>query len=105
MMLVIHTDASHLSKLFAMSQAEGPHFLLENVQFFLNNGAVLNILTINKTVMSSAAKAELGALFLNANAAVTIRKTEEMECKQFPMSIQIDNFTPMESTKIKLSQR
>ena len=34
-----------------------------------NNGAVLNILQIIKAVMSSAAEAELGALFINAKMA------------------------------------
>ena len=38
-----------------------------------NNGAVLNIWQITKTVMSSAAEAELGALFINAKLALPIR--------------------------------
>ena len=37
-----------------------------------NNGAVLNISQIIKAVMSSAAEAELGALFINAKTAVSM---------------------------------
>ena len=40
-----------------------------------NNGAVLNISLIIKAVMSSAAEAELGALFINAKTTVAIRQT------------------------------
>ncbi len=36
----------------------------------INNGAVLNILQRIRAVMSSAAEAELGALFINAKTAV-----------------------------------
>ena len=42
-----------------------------------NNGAVLNISQIIKAVMSSAEEAELGALFINAKMAVSIRQTLE----------------------------
>jgi len=44
-----------------------------------NNGAFLNILQIIRAVMSSAAEAKLGALFINAKRAVSMRHTlEEM---------------------------
>jgi len=39
-----------------------------------NNCAILTIATINKAVMSSAAEAELGALYLNARKAVYLRQ-------------------------------
>jgi hypothetical protein len=38
----------------------------------INNGAVLNISHIIWAVMSSAAEAELGALFINAKSAVSM---------------------------------
>jgi hypothetical protein len=38
----------------------------------INNGAVLNILQVIKSVMSSAAEAELAALFINAKTAVSM---------------------------------
>ena len=48
-------------------------------QFPPNNGTVLNIAQIIKAVMTSAAEAELGALYINAKKAVPMRITlEEM---------------------------
>ncbi len=38
----------------------------------INNGAVLNISKIIKAVMSSAAEAELGVLFINAKTVVSM---------------------------------
>ena len=64
------------------------------MEFPANNGVILNLSTIIKAVMSSAAEAELGALFLNAKTAVPIRQTlEEMGHKQPPTPIQTDNST------------
>jgi hypothetical protein len=40
-----------------------------------NNGAVLNILQVIRAVMSSAAEAELGTLFINAKIAISMRHT------------------------------
>ena len=42
-----------------------------------NNGAVLTIAQIIKNVMSSAAEAELGALFINCREAIPARHTLE----------------------------
>ena len=72
MVLAIHSDASYFSQLLARSRAGGHHFLSENVQFPANKEAILNILTIIKAVMLVVVEAELGALFLNAKAAVPI---------------------------------
>ncbi len=59
-----------------------------------NNGAVLNISQIIKTVMSSAAEAELGALYINAREAVPLRHLlKAMGHKQPPTPIQINNST------------
>ncbi|KAL7476408.1 hypothetical protein ACHAW6_002274 [Cyclotella cf. meneghiniana] len=94
MILAIHSDASYLSEAMAQSRAGGHDFLSEDVAFPPNNGAVLNISTIIKAVMSSAAEAELGALFLNAKAAIPIRiMLEEMGHKQPVTPIQTDNST------------
>ncbi len=41
----------------------------------INNGAVLNILQIIRVVMSSAAEATLGALFINAKMVVSMQRT------------------------------
>ncbi len=41
-----------------------------NVPYPPNNGAILNIAKVIDVVLSSAAEAELGALFMNAREAV-----------------------------------
>ena len=61
-----------------------------------NNGAVLTIAQIIKNIMSSAAEAELGALFINCREAVPARHTlEEMGHKQPPTPMQTDNTTAL----------
>jgi hypothetical protein len=47
----------------------GHFFSSSNVKDPPDNGAVLNISKILKAAMSSAAKAELGALYINAGEA------------------------------------
>ncbi len=47
-------------------------FMASNDKIPKNNGAILNILQIICTIMSSAVEAKLGALFINAKAAVSI---------------------------------
>jgi hypothetical protein len=60
-----------------------------------NNGAVLNILQIlMRAVMSSAAEAELGALFIKAKMAVSMQRTlKEMGHPQTCTPIQTSNLT------------
>ena len=54
----------------------------------------MNVATIIRAVMASAAEAELGALFINAQKAVPIRQTlEELGHKQPPTPVQTDNST------------
>jgi hypothetical protein len=80
MKLAIHSDASYLSEPKARSRAGGHFFLTKKHNDTQpDNGAVLNVAQVIKSVMSSAAEAELGALFINAKLAVPIRHTlEEM---------------------------
>ena len=60
----------------------------------INNGAVLNISQIIRAVMSSAAEAELGALFINAKTAVSMRTTLiELGHPQPRTPMQTDNAT------------
>ena len=73
MVLSVHFDASYLSERNARSRAEGHHYLSNDKPTPPNNGAVLNLSQIIKNVMSSAAEAELGALFINAKSAVPTR--------------------------------
>ena len=49
-------------------------FLSDNDDNPRNNGAILTLATIIKAVMSSAAEAELGALYLNARKALYLRQ-------------------------------
>ncbi len=46
-----------------------------NEEIPFNNGAILNISQMIRAVMSSAAEAELGALFINAKSVVSIQQT------------------------------
>jgi hypothetical protein len=95
MKLAIHSDASYLSEPKAHSRAGGHFFLTEkNNDTEPNNGAILNIAQIIKAVMSSAAEAELGALFINAKLAIPIRHTlEELGHPQGRTPMQTDNST------------
>ena len=69
-------------------------FLSKNEEIPPNNGSILNVAQIIKAVMSSAAEAELGALYINAREAVHIRNIlEEIGHPQPPALIQIDNST------------
>ena len=75
MVLAVHSDASYLSKPKACSREGGHMFMPANDNIPTNNGAILNISQIIRAVMSSAAEAELGALFINAKTAVSMRHT------------------------------
>jgi hypothetical protein len=95
MKLVIHSDASYLSERKARSRAGGHFFLTKkHNDTDPDNGAVLNVAQVIKSVMSSAAEAELGALFINAKLAVPMRHTlEELGHPQGRTPIQTDNST------------
>jgi hypothetical protein len=72
--LAVHSDAEFCNKKNARSRARGHFFLSNDKKNPPNNGAILINTTIIKAVMSSAAKAELGALYLNAKEAVYLRQ-------------------------------
>ncbi len=94
MVLAIHSNASYLSEEKARSRAGGHHFLSENVAHPPNNGAIHNVAEIIKAVMSSAAEAELGSLYINARKGVQERQIlTEMGHPQPPTPIQVDNST------------
>jgi hypothetical protein len=75
MILAIHSNASYLSEPKSRSRAGGHMFMAGKDEIPINNGAVLNISQIIRAVMSSAAEAELGALFINAKTAISMQKT------------------------------
>jgi hypothetical protein len=94
MVLVVHINASYLSKPKACSRARGHFFLSSDKADPIDNGAVLNIAALIKAVMSSAAEAELGVLYINACEAVPQCCTlEEMGYKQPPTPMQTNNTT------------
>ena len=94
MVLAVHSDASYLSESKGRSQAGGHFYMSSNVPIPPNNGAVLNIAQIINAVMSSAAEAELGVLYINAREAVPMRTLlEEMGHPQPKTPIQTDNTT------------
>jgi hypothetical protein len=60
----------------------------------LTNGAILSISKDLKHMMSSAAEAEIGAVFINAKEGAVLRNTlEELGHKQPPTPMQTDNTT------------
>ena len=71
MILFIDSDASYLVEPMARSRAGG-YFYLGNKNGDIVNGSILILAKIIKFVMSSAAEAELAALFMNAKLAVPI---------------------------------
>jgi hypothetical protein len=70
MILAVHSDTGYCNEKKSQSRARGHFFLTNNEKHPTNNGAILTIATIIKAVMTSAAKAELGALYLNAQEAI-----------------------------------
>ena len=94
MILAIHSDASYLSERAARSRVGGHFFLSKDDPIPADNGAILTISTIIKAVMTSAAEAELGGLYINAREAVYIRQIlEALGHKQPRTPIQTDNST------------
>jgi hypothetical protein len=92
MRLGIHSNALYLSKPKACSRAGNHMFIASMEDIPINNGEVLNILQIIRAVMSSAAEAKLGSLFINAKMAVLMRRTlKEMGHPQTRIPIQTNN--------------
>eukprot|EP00804_Cyclotella_cryptica_P027157 CCRYP_016091-RA/>CCRYP_016091-RA protein AED:0.31 eAED:0.28 QI:0/0/0/1/1/1/2/0/527 len=96
MILAIHSDTSYLSETKARSRAGGHFFLSEDDPSPRNNGVVLTLAQIIKPVMSSAAEAEIGALYINAREVIPQRHLlNELGHPQPPTPIQIDNSTAL----------
>ncbi len=106
MILAMHSNASYLSKANARSQAGGHFFCSTNGDNPPKNRAVLNISKILKVVMSSAAGAKLGALYINACEAVPMRQLlTDMGHKQPKTPIQTDNTTAFEVVNNNIQPR
>ena len=94
MKLAIHSDASYLLEPKARSRAGGHMFMAGSEKIPINSGAVVNISQIIKAVMSSAAEAEFGALFVKAKMIVSMQQTlKEMGHPQPQTPIQTNNST------------
>jgi hypothetical protein len=97
MILHIHSDASYLSESEAKSRAGG-FFYMGNATKYqkkITNGAILIVSKVIKHVTSSAAEAEIGAVFINAKEGAVLRTTlEELWHTQPPPTpIETDNTT------------
>jgi hypothetical protein len=94
MILDIHSDASYLSENEAKSRAGGFFYMGNTTKNDkkLTNGAILIVGKVLKHVMSSAAEAEIGAVFLNAKEGAVLRTTlEELGHKQPPTPMETDS--------------
>jgi hypothetical protein len=97
MILNIHSDASYLFEKNAHSRACG-HFFMgwkpDPAKPIKLNGAFFTLCSILRFVVTSAAEAELGALFLNCKQAAIFRVTlKEMGHPQPPIPVNCDNST------------
>ena len=97
MVLYSHTDASYLSEAKARSRASGFFFLSDHPDKLNGlcpplNGALHVLTGIMRNVLASAAEAETGSAFLNAQCAVPLRTTlHEMGWPQPATVITTDN--------------
>jgi hypothetical protein len=96
MVLTIHSDASYLSEPKACSRASGHMFMASDNKIPKNYRVILNISQVICAVMSSAVEADIGTLFINAKAAVSMQQTlEELGHPQPRMPIQTDDSTAL----------
>eukprot|EP00804_Cyclotella_cryptica_P028815 CCRYP_020140-RA/>CCRYP_020140-RA protein AED:0.25 eAED:0.25 QI:0/0/0/1/1/1/2/0/480 len=106
MIFAAHSDASYLSETNARSSARGHFFLSENDHYPNNNGAALTIAQIIKNVMSSAAEAELVALYINAGKVIPLRHLLiKMGHPQPPTPIQTNNSTTIGIVNITIQPK
>ncbi len=86
MRLAIHSNALYLSEPRACCRASGHIFMAGTEDIPINNGGVLDILQIVRAVMSSAAEAKLGALFINIKTMVLMHSRKWDTHKLSPQS-------------------
>jgi len=97
MVLNVHSDASYLSEMKAHSRTCG-HFFMgwspKDKYPIKLNGAFFTLYTILRFVVASAAKAKLGALFLNCKEGIIFQLTlEELGHLQPRTPVHCDNAT------------
>jgi hypothetical protein len=93
MILHIHSDASYLSISNARSPLGGLFFCGNKPSHENNpNGSILNVASVIKYVVASAAESEVGACFQNAQSGAPLRVTLiELGHIQPPTPLRIDN--------------
>jgi hypothetical protein len=96
MVLAGHSNALYLSGSKARSWAGRHFFMSNNTAKSPNNGPILTITQIIKATMSSAAEAEVGALYINCREAIPARHALEfMSHPHPPTPMQTDNTTAL----------
>ena len=91
MQIHIESDAAYLVAPKGRNRAGG-YFYLGNKDGKLFNGAIFILAKIIKAVMSSAAEAEVGSLYMNAREAIPLIYTcEKLGHIQLPIPIKTDN--------------
>jgi hypothetical protein len=95
MILHIHSDASYLSVSNARSRLGGLFFLgNQPPDHDILNGSILNVASVIKNVVASAAESEVGACFHNAQSGAPLRVTlAELGHIQPPTPLRTDNST------------
>jgi hypothetical protein len=95
MILHIHSDASYLSVSNARSRLGGLFFCGDKSPQQDNlNGSILNVASVIKNVVASAAESEVGACFRNAQSGAQLRvKLTELGHVQPPTPLRTDNST------------
>ena len=103
MILAANADAGFLNESRARSRAGAHIFLSENEPKPKLNGPILTIAQMIKTVMASAAEAEMAALFITAKKMIPLRNTLiEMGWPQPQTPIQMDNSKAVGFTNKKI---
>ena len=103
MILAAHSYAGFLKESRTRSRAGAHIFLSENEPKPKLNGPVLTIEQIIKTVMTSAAEAEIAALYTTAKKMIPLHNTLiEMGWPQPQTPIQTDNSTAVGFTNKKI---
>jgi hypothetical protein len=95
MILHIHSDASYLSVSNARSRLGGLFFLgNKSPEQYTINGSILNVASVIKNVVASAAESEVGGCFHNAQSGAPLRVTlTELGHTQPPTPLRTDNST------------
>mmetsp|Transcript_29739 Transcript_29739/g.63167 ORF Transcript_29739/g.63167 Transcript_29739/m.63167 type:complete len:132 (+) Transcript_29739:59-454(+) len=94
--IVENSDASYISKLKSLYPRRRALLHVSRHNQPSNNGDIITITQIIKNIMSSAAEAKLGALFINCQEVIPVRHAlKEMGHKKSPTPMQTDNKTAL----------